>query len=338
MTRYFLDTETTSLLQTHAQGYSLDAEPRIVSIAVVTSAGEVVGSQRVDPGVPIPPASTEKHRITDAMVADCPPFSVVWPRILARVGDSALMVAHNAPFDGAVLAVELLRAGLPLPPWRWGCTLAAARRILPHAPRHTLDALGAVLGLPVRPDHSALADARCAALLAAELDVRDPAWCEAPTLWHPMPDGDVVMVTGHRHITSADVATVEREVTELTAAGGVTRMVFGGATGVDTAALYAASARPWVHCTVIVPGTVAQQPPDARAAIEARADDVVEMGAPSLADARSYSRRNEAMVHGASRVIAFLDGRRESSGSRQCAEYARWQGRPVTVVGLQGRR
>ena len=250
----------------------------------------------------------------------------------------ALMVAHNAPFDGAVLAVELLRAGLPLPPWRWLDTLAAARRILPHAPRHTLDALGAVLGLPVRPDHSALADARCAALLAAELDARDPAWCEAPTLWHPMPDGDVVMVTGHRHITSADVATVEREVTELTAAGGVTRMVFGGATGVDTAALYAASARPWVHCTVIVPGTVAQQPPDARAAIEARADDVVEMGAGNLRTAEAYHARDRMMCHRASRVLAFLDGRRESSGTRVTAEYARWQGRPVTVVGLQGRR
>ena len=43
MTRYFLDVETTGLTCTHAPGYSLDAEPRIVSIAVVTSAGEVVG-------------------------------------------------------------------------------------------------------------------------------------------------------------------------------------------------------------------------------------------------------------------------------------------------------
>ena len=336
MTRYFLDVETTSLLQRHAQGYTLDAEPRIVSIAVVTSAGEVVGSQRVDPGVPIPPASTEKHRITDAMVADAPPFSAVWPRILARVGDAALMVAHNAPFDGAVLAVELMRAGLPLPPWRWGCTLAAARRILPHSPRHTLDALGAVLGLPVRPDHSALADARCAALLAAELDARDPAWCEAPMLWRPLPDGDVVMVTGHRHITSADVATVEREVAAEVAAG-ARRWVFGGAIGVDTVALLAAWG-PSQHCTVIVPGTVAQQPPDARAAIEARADDVVEMGARNLRTAEAYHARDRMMCHRASRVLAFLDGRRESSGTRVTAEYARFQGRPVTVVGLQGRR
>ena len=332
MTRYFLDCETTGLLARHADPYTLDAEPRIVSIAVVTSAGEVVGSQRVNPGCAIPPASTEKHRITDAMVADAPAFAAVWPKLLARVGDAALVVAHNAPFDGAVLACELLRAGLPLPRWRWGCTLAASRRILPHSPRHTLDALGAVLGLPVRPDHSALADARCAALLAAELDVRDPAWCEAPTLWHPMPDGDVVMVTGHRHITSADVATVEREVAAEVAAG-ARRWVFGGAIGVDTVALLAAWG-PSQHCTVIVPGTVAQQPVEARKVIEARADSVVEMCAANLSSSAPYMLRNAAMVHASSRVLAFTDG--GPSGTRNAMEYARFQARPVRVVGVQG--
>ena len=338
MTRYFLDVETTGLTRTHAPGYALDAEPRIVSIAVVTSAGEVVGSQRIRPDVPIPAAASAIHGIRDEDVAHAPPFAAVWPRLLAKVGDDALVCAHNAPFDGAVLAVELMRIGAALPRWSWLDTLAASRRVIDHAPRHTLACLAEVLRLDVAPDHSALADACCAALLAAELDARDPAWCSAPMLWHPMPDSDVVAVTGHRALSAEDAATVERVVTEMTAAGGVTRMVFGGATGVDTAALYAASARPWVHCTVIVPGTVAQQPPDARAAIEARADDVVEMGAGNLRTAEAYHARDRMMCHRASRVLAFLDGRRESSGTRVTAEYARFQGRPVTVVGLQGRR
>ena len=334
MTRYFLDVETTGLTRTHAPGYALDAEPRIVSIAVVTSAGEVVGSQRVNPGCAIPPASTEKHRITDAMVADAPAFAAVWPKLLARVGDAALVVAHNAPFDGAVLACELLRAGLPLPRWRWGCTLAASRRILPHSPRHTLDALGAVLGLPVRPDHSALADARCAALLAAELDARDPAWCSAPMLWHPLPDVPTTAVTGHRAISEADADVVRRTIAAEPA--GV--WIFGGALGVDTVALRAAREAGLSWLEVIVPGTVAQQPPEARRAIEECADDVTEMRAGNLRDARAYHERDRMMCHRASRVLAFLDGRRESSGTRVTAEYARWQGRPVTVVGLQGRR
>jgi len=55
VTRYFLDVETIGLLRTHAQGYTLDAEPRIVSIAVVRGDGSVVGAQRIRPDVPIPP-------------------------------------------------------------------------------------------------------------------------------------------------------------------------------------------------------------------------------------------------------------------------------------------
>ena len=332
MTRYFLDVETTSLLQTHAQGYTLDEEPRIVSIAVVTSAGEVVGSQRLNPGVLIPEAASRVHGIRDEDVAHAPPFAAVWPRLLARVGTKALMVAHNALYDAAVIACELLRAGLPLPSWRWGCTLAAARRILPHSPRHTLDALGAVLGLPVRPDHSALADARCAALLVAELDARDPAWCEAPMLWHPMSaDGEqVVAVTGHRHITREDEATVERAVAEYPAC----KWVFGGAIGVDTVALREARKAGLSWLEVIVPGTVAQQPPEARRAIEECADSVVEMRARNLRDSAAFMDRNKAMVHAASEVLAFTDG--GPSGTRNAMEYARFQARPVRVVGIEG--
>lgn len=332
MTRYFLDVETSGLLRTHAQGYSLDAEPRIVSIAVVREDGSVVGAQRIRPDVSIPEAASRVHGIRDEDVAHAPPFAVVWPKLLAKVGDAALVCAHNAPFDGAVLAVELLRTGLPLPRWSWLDTLAASRRVIDHAPRHTLACLAEVLRLDVAPDHSALADARCAALLAAELDARDPAWCEAPMLWHPLPDGDVVMVTGHRHITSADVATVEREVAAEVAAG-ARRWVFGGAIGVDTVALLAAWG-PSQHCTVIVPGTVAQQPAEARKVIEARADSVVEMCAANLSSSAPYMLRNAAMVHASSRVLAFTDG--GPSGTRNAMEYARFQARPVRVVGVQG--
>jgi DNA polymerase III epsilon subunit-like protein len=332
VTRYFLDVETTGLTRTHAPGYALDAEPRIVSIAVVTSAGEVVGSQRIRPDVPIPAAASATHGIRDEDVAHAPPFAAVWPRLLAKVGDDALVCAHNAPFDGAVLAVELLRLGAALPSWSWLDTLAASRRILPHSPRHTLDALGAVLGLPVRPDHSALADARCAALLAAELDARDPAWCSAPMLWHPMPaDGEqVVAVTGHRYITAEDGATVARVVAEYPAC----KWVFGGAIGVDTVALREARKAGLSWLEVIVPGTVAQQPPEARRAIEECADSVVEMRARNLRDSAAFMDRNKAMVHAASEVLAFTDG--GPSGTRNAMEYARFQARPVRVVGVQG--
>jgi len=111
-----LDTETTGLLPHHRGGHTLDAEPRIVSIAAVTIEGDVLGYQRCNPGVPIPPESTAVHGITDADVATMPRFADVWPRLLSRVGEDALVCAHNAAYDRAVIATELLRAGLPLPP------------------------------------------------------------------------------------------------------------------------------------------------------------------------------------------------------------------------------
>ncbi len=147
-------------------------------------------------------------------------------------------------------------------------------------------------------------------------------------------DGErVVGVTGHRHITAEDGTTVARVVAEYPAC----KWRFGGAAGVDTVALRAARAAAPSWLEVIVPGTVAQQPAEARRAIEECADAVVEMHG-DLSRRETYARRNAAVVHDASELLAFLDERRESSGSRQCAEYARMMGRPVTAVGLQGRR
>jgi DNA polymerase-3 subunit epsilon len=93
VTPLYLDCESTGLLQRHAGGYSLDAEPRIVSLSVVTASGEVIGSQRLNPGVPIPPAASRVHGIRDEDVARSPTFAETWPRILARVGAEALVVA-----------------------------------------------------------------------------------------------------------------------------------------------------------------------------------------------------------------------------------------------------
>ena len=327
-----LDTETTGLLATHRDGYTLDAEPRIVSIAAVTLAGESIGYQRCNPGVPIPPESTAIHGITDADVATAPRFADVWPRLLSRVGEDALVCAHNAAYDRAVIATELLRAGLPLPRWRWACTMRGARAAIPHAPRHTLVALADVLRLDGERAHHSLGDARTAAAIARELDARLPTWRDDVTPWHPLPEGRVVAVTGHRAITAADAEVVDAGVRRMLDEG-VTRWVFGGASGVDTVALLAAW-RPGRECTVIVPGTVAQQPPEARAAIRERADHVVEMRG-NLATREVYWRRNEALVAAASEVLGFTDG--GPSGTRHCLETAREQARAVRVVAISGR-
>jgi len=334
----YLDTETTGRLAPIAPGYDAAQEPRIVSLAMVDADGRPIGYQRVNPGCAIPAEATRIHGIADLDVAAQPTLAEVWPRLLARVGDGATVVAHNAAFGRAVLACELRRLGLPLPAWRWGCTLTAARRRIPEARgAFTLRNLAEQLGLP-DPTHSALDDARAAAALGRVIEERDAGWLADADPWHPLPaDGaQVVAVTGHRHITEADARTVAAACEESTAQA----WVFGGAMGVDTVALRAVRAShglAWLQ--VIVPGTVAQQPPDARAAIEAYADEVVEMRGDlaTKGPESAYARRNAAMVREASEVLAFLDARREGSGSRACAEYARGQGRAVRVVAIEGK-
>lgn len=325
-----LDTETTGLLPHHRGGHALDAEPRVVSIAAVTIEGDVLGYQRCNPGAPIPPESTAVHGITDADVATAPRFADVWPRLLSRVGEDALVCAHNAAYDRAVIATELLRAGLPLPRWRWACTLRGARAAIPHAPRHTLAALADVLRLDGERAHHSLGDARTAAAIARELDARCPTWRDDVVPWHPLPEGRMVAVTGHRAITAADAEVVERTVAEYP----LCEWVFGGAVGVDTVALRAARAAAsvaWLE--VIVPGAIAQQPREARAAIEECADAVTELRG-NLATPQAYHARNLALVAAASEVLVFTDGL--PSGTRQCAETAREQGRPVRVVEIGG--
>jgi DNA helicase-2/ATP-dependent DNA helicase PcrA len=96
-------------------------------------------------------------------------------RFLEFAGDAPL-AAHNLPFDGRMLDANLRRAGLPPHPGETGdlCTLRAARALYPGAPRHTLAALLAFLGLGGRNSHDARDDATAAALLLRRL-ARD-AW------------------------------------------------------------------------------------------------------------------------------------------------------------------
>jgi DNA polymerase-3 subunit epsilon len=68
-----------------------------------------------DPGIPIPPASTAIHGITDAMVAG---QRIDDARVASLLGSVGLVIAHNAGFDRKFLEPRLpVFAGLP-----WGCS------------------------------------------------------------------------------------------------------------------------------------------------------------------------------------------------------------------------
>ncbi|HSE95406.1 MAG TPA: exonuclease domain-containing protein, partial [Methylomirabilota bacterium] len=166
MTCVVFDTETT--------GLDPGGADRIVSIAGVVIRDGVVRRGEtfdalVNPGRPIPPASTRFHGITDATVAECPPIGVVLPAFL-RFAASAVLVGHEVWFDLRFLRMEAERLGRgPDVQARPALdTLALAQVVYGPPAEPGLEALAARLGVTVRGRHSALGDA----LTTAEVFVR----------------------------------------------------------------------------------------------------------------------------------------------------------------------
>jgi DNA polymerase-3 subunit epsilon len=112
----------------------------------------------VNPGKPIPPYVAMLTGITDAMVAGAPAIEQVVPAF-ASFAAGAIIVAHNAAFDVAVLdraSRRVLGRPLGLPSL---CTFKLARRLRPEDTRASLDGLAAHFALAKSARHRALADA-----------------------------------------------------------------------------------------------------------------------------------------------------------------------------------
>lgn len=125
----------------------------------------------INPGFPVSSFIAAFTGISNAMLKDAPDSAEVLPEFCAFCGDLP-MVAHNARFDRAFLAAELARLGLEHNN-ACACSLLAARRILPDAPRYRLSALAAHCGLAVQGGwHRALADAEATAQLWLYMEER----------------------------------------------------------------------------------------------------------------------------------------------------------------------
>jgi len=149
---------------------------RVMEVGIVRmSAGRVVDeySTLVNPGTRIPYAIQQFTGITEAMVADAPPFADVASDILARI-EGRLFVAHNVRFDYGFLRSEFRRAGIrfraPLL-----CTVRLSRALTPDLRGHNLDAVMRRYGIDCDARHRALGDARVLAEFLRLAGERFPA-------------------------------------------------------------------------------------------------------------------------------------------------------------------
>jgi DNA polymerase-3 subunit epsilon len=163
LTCVVFDTETTGL----------GPNDRIVQIAGLRiMAGRLTGERfetLVDPGRPIPPASTKIHGITDAMVAGAPDMTGAL-RAFHHFAEDAVLVAHNAPFDMGLLRTAASETGVEFPNRVLDTVLLSAMVWGQSAP-HALDALAERLGVTIPPErrHTAMGDTEATAQIFLQL-------------------------------------------------------------------------------------------------------------------------------------------------------------------------
>jgi CBS domain-containing protein len=148
------DTETTGLDPARA---------RLIEIgAIRLAAGRVATDERfhtlVDPGVPIPPASTRIHGIDESRIKGAPDFVKAWPEFKSYLG-AAVVIGHTIDYDLAILANEAKRAKIEFVVPRALDIRFLAEVARPNLPGFSIEHLAAWLGVEVEDRHSALGDA-----------------------------------------------------------------------------------------------------------------------------------------------------------------------------------
>jgi DNA polymerase-3 subunit epsilon len=145
-----LDLETTGGNAVH------DRITEIAAVRMENGVETARWSTLVNPGVRIPPFIQSLTGISDAMVADAPPFEDVASTLLELL-EGAVFVAHNVRFDHGFVQNELARLERTLKV-KTLCTVRLSRKLYPQHKGHGLDAILQRHGLHTMARHRAMGD------------------------------------------------------------------------------------------------------------------------------------------------------------------------------------
>ena len=150
------DTETTGLHPSQGDEIVQISGIRIVDKHILD---QDAFDELVNPGIPIPPASTRFHGITDDMVTEALPVAEVL-KSFSEFTSGAILIAHNAAFDMKFLKLKEEQSGVVFNQPVLD-TLLLSFVIQPNHSAHTLDAIAARFGIEIPPEarHTAKGDA-----------------------------------------------------------------------------------------------------------------------------------------------------------------------------------
>lgn len=157
------DTETTGLTL-HPRA-PVEKQPRMIEFGAVLldERGETVeeASMLCNPQIPITEEITKITGLTDADVRDAPIFAALVPQLRRLFSEARCVMAHNLPFDRAIIRGELMRAFVLDFPWpaQEICTVQLYADQWGRNPR-LVELYAAVMGRPLAQTHRALDDVR----------------------------------------------------------------------------------------------------------------------------------------------------------------------------------
>ena len=158
------DLETTGLPL--AEGADLNLQPRITEFGAIKLDEDLkeidVIEFLVNPGIPLDPKIPKITGLTDDMLKDQKPFIARLDQIVDFFLGERILVAHNLPFDRAILKFELERVGrilsFPWPPEQI-CTVEVGETVW-NKKRKLGDIYLEVTGQEHKGAHRSIADVR----------------------------------------------------------------------------------------------------------------------------------------------------------------------------------